>query len=270
MKGPAPKQARNREEESTMISKMFRIALTIVLANFALSSAAWAATCSKASLRGTYGFLHDGTDSNGTPATAAVTQITFDSTTGTFTGETTASHDGVIATESLTGIYTVASNCIGTGTPAGGSPFSIVITPNGFLALHPFSEGFAVKQGFPTCTDAGVQGNFGFETTGLYLAGAPATGWVSFIGELELKVNSSGEGVISGHIVGAEDSTTLAEEPVTGSYTVDKDCRGIATVIPKAHPEMHFRFVVVDWGKELLVVETDPDTVVSGTLVKGN
>ena len=72
----------------------------IVLASFALSSAAWAATCSNASLSGTYGFLHDGTDSNGTPATAAVTQITFDSTTGTFTGETTASHDGVIVTES--------------------------------------------------------------------------------------------------------------------------------------------------------------------------
>jgi hypothetical protein len=74
-----------------MISKMFRIALTIVLASFALSSAAWAATCSNASLSGTYGFLHDGTDSNGAPATAAVTQITFDSTTGTFTGERTAS-----------------------------------------------------------------------------------------------------------------------------------------------------------------------------------
>jgi hypothetical protein len=55
-------QAKNREEESTMISKMFRIALTIVLASFALGSAAWA-TCSNASLNGTYGFLHGGTDS---------------------------------------------------------------------------------------------------------------------------------------------------------------------------------------------------------------
>ena len=143
-----------------MISKMFRIARMIALASFALSSAAWAAgsnaPCSNASLSGTYGFLHDGTDSNGAPATAAVTQITFDSTTGTFSGETTASHDGVIATESLTGTYTIASDCTGTGTPAGGSPFSIVVTSRGFLAVHPFSEGFAVKQGSPTCTNAGV------------------------------------------------------------------------------------------------------------------
>jgi hypothetical protein len=255
-----------------MISKTLRIVLTIVLASFALSSAAWAATCSNGSLSGTYGFLHDETDSNGTPATAAVSQITFDSTTGAFTVETTASHGGVIATESLTGTYTIASNCTGTGTPTGASPFSIVVTPTGFLALHLLAEGFAVKQGSPTCTNAGVKGSFGFETTGVFLAGAPATGAVAFIGELKLTVNPSGEGVISGHLAASEDGTflTFAEEPVTGSYTVDTDCRGTATMKPKGQPEMHFSFVVVDCGKELLAVETDADTVVSGTLVKGN
>ena len=121
-----------------MVSKMCSVASMIVLATFALSSAAWAATCSNESLSGTYGFLHGGTDSNGTPATAAVSQVTFDSTTGTFTGETTASHDGVIATEPLTGTYAVASNCTGTGNPTGGSPFFFVVTLTGFLAVHPF------------------------------------------------------------------------------------------------------------------------------------
>jgi hypothetical protein len=29
---------------------------------------------------------------------------------------------------------------------------------------------------------------------------------------------------------------------------------------------MHFRLVVVDGGKEMLAIETDADTVVSGTL----
>jgi hypothetical protein len=33
---------------------------------------------------------------------------------------------------------------------------------------------------------------------------------------------------------------------------------------------MHFSFVVVDDGKEMLAVETDADSVVSGTLVKGD
>ena len=250
-----------------MTSKTFRIARMIVLASFALSSAA-GATCSNASLSGTYGFLHDGTDSNGTLSSAAVTQITFDSTAGTFTGETKASHDGVITDFSFGGIYAIASNCTGTGTPMAGSPFSIVVTSTGFLALHLFSEGFAVKQGSSICTNAGVKGSFGFQTTGLFLAGRPDTGPVAFIGELKLTVNSSGEGVISGHLSASEDSTflTFPEEPVTGSYTVGKNCRGRATITPKGRSDMHFSLVVVDGGNEMLAVETDPDTVVSGTL----
>jgi hypothetical protein len=35
-------------------------------------------------------------------------------------------------------------------------------------------------------------------------------------------------------------------------------------------PKMHFNLVIVDSGKEMLAVETDADTVVSGTLQKGN
>jgi len=252
-----------------MISETFRFARMIVLASFTLSSATWAATCSNASLSGTYGFLHGGTDSNGTPNSAAVSQITFDSTTGTFTGETKASHDGVITTFSFTGIYAIASNCTGTGIPTGLSPFAIVVTSKGFLALHLLSEGFAVKQGSPTCTNAGLKGSFGFGTTGLFLAGAPSIGAVAFIGELKLTVNPSGEGVIRGHVASSEDGT-FAEEPVTGSYTVGTDCRGTATITPRGLSEMHFSFVLVDGGNEMLAVETDADTVVSGTLVKSN
>jgi hypothetical protein len=33
---------------------------------------------------------------------------------------------------------------------------------------------------------------------------------------------------------------------------------------------MHFSLVVVDGGNRMLGIETDADTVVSGTLVKGN
>jgi hypothetical protein len=245
-----------------MISKTFRIARMIALATFAFSSAAWAAACSNASVNGTYGFLHDGTDSNGAPTSAAVTQLTFDSTTGTFTGEQTASHDGVIVTEPVTGTYAIASNCTGTGNPTGGSPFSIVVTSTGFLALHLFSEGFAVKQGSATCTNAGVKGSFGLETTGVFLA----TGSVAFIGELKLTVNPSGEGVVRGYVASSEDGTFLTFEPVTGSYRVGTDCRGWATIKAKGLPEMRFHLVVVDGGKEMLVVETDADTVVSGTL----
>ena len=127
-----------------------------------------------------------------------------------------------------------------------------------------------MKQGSPTCTNAGLKGSFGFGTTGLFLAGAPSIGSVAFIGELKLTVNPSGEGVISGHVAGSEGDTTLTFAPVTGSYKVDTDCRGMATITPKGHSEMHFSLVVVDRGKEMLAIETDADTVVSGTFQRSS
>jgi hypothetical protein len=76
--------------------------------------------------------------------------------------------------------------------------------------------------------------------------------------------------VISGRVAASEDGTFQVFEPVTGSYKVDRDCRGRATITPKRGSEMHFRFLIVDGGNEMLAVETDANTVVSGTLVKGN
>lgn len=253
-----------------MTSKIFRIARMIVVATLGLSSAAWATTCSNASLSGTYGFLHDSTDSNGAPSSAAITQITFDPSTGTFTGVSTASHDGVIVTDTITGTYAIASNCTGVGIPTGANRFSIVVTSTGFLAVHPFAEGFAVKQGLSNCTNATGKGNFAFETTGIFVAGESSAA-VDFIGELKFTVNSSGEGMISGQLAGSENGSilTFAEEPVTGSYTIFADCRGTVILAATGLPEMHYSLVVVG-GNEMLAIETDANTVVSGTLVKGD
>jgi hypothetical protein len=51
--------------------------------------------------------------------------------------------------------------------------------------------------------------------------------------------------------------------PVTGSYSVDANSRGTASVTLRGHSEMHFSLVVADCGKEMLAIETDADTVVS-------
>jgi hypothetical protein len=67
-------------------------------------------------------------------------QATFDSATGTYTGEVTENTDGVVSTESLTATYAVASNCTVTARVRVGSHaavnVSFVVTPAGFLFLH--------------------------------------------------------------------------------------------------------------------------------------
>jgi len=256
-----------------MISKMVRNAAMIFLASFALSSAA-RATCSNASLSGSYGFLHGGTAGDGTPI-AGLSQVTFDPATGTYSGVDTQSHDGVITTSALTATYSIASNCLVSATVTLGGRtqnISLVVTSTGFFSLVQrtgvTTEGVGVAQGSPTCTNAGVAGGLAFEVTGTFLSGAPATGPVAFIGELKLAANSSGEGEITGFIAGSEDGTILkfAQGSVTGSYTIAPDCTGTATITPKDGPEMNFSLVVVNGGKQILIIETDANTVVSGTL----
>jgi len=40
----------------------------------------------------------------------------------------------------------------------------------------------------------------------------------------------------------------------------------MATITPEGKSDLNFSFVVVDGGKKMLAIETDADTVVSGTL----
>ena len=153
--------------------------------------------------------------------------------------------------------------------------FSMLLTSAGFLYTSQWAgattEGFGVKEGSPTCTKAGVTGRYGFEATGVFVAGAPIEGPVAFIGPLKLTIDPSGEGVITGRLAGSENGTirTFAGDPVTGSYTVDGNCWGTATITPTGRSEMHFKILVVDSGNELLAIETDANTVLSGSLVKG-
>ena len=258
-----------------MVSKTFRIALMIVLVTLVLSSGAWAA-CSNSSVSGTYGLIGSGTDGSGLPTTV-VGQFAVDSSTLTFAGTETVSDNGTIAPNlPVTGTYSIASNCTATGTISveGGKPSNIyfVVTSVGLRSLYGKSgntqTSFQIPQGTATCTNAGVKGAFGFEAAGFFLTGAPFTGPVALVGELSLTVNGSGDGVINGLMSASEDGTiySFTQAPVTGSYSIGSNCQGTASITLKGQLPMNYSLVVVNGGKEILAIETDPDTVSSGTL----
>ena len=255
-----------------MVAKIFRAVLTSILASFVLSSPAWA-TCSNTSLSGVYGFVGGGTNGS---ATVSLDQLTLVPSTGKFSGTQMTSTGGVFVTTSISGAYTVASNCSVTGTYTVGSktqPFSGVVISNGKMLEadgKPTATigGSLVAKGSPTCTNAGIAGTFGLQAKGSFVTGAPFTGPVILIGQLVFSVNASAQGVIIGHVAGSENGTilTFAGEPVTGSYSVSANCTGTATITPAGKPAFHYTFVVVNSGKELMAIETDAHTVVSGIL----
>jgi hypothetical protein len=55
--------------------------------------------------------------------------------------------------------------------------------------------------------------------------------------------------------------------PVSGKYSENAECTGTVEITPDNSnlTTMHFNMVVVNAGKELLLIETDPDTLVAGT-----
>jgi hypothetical protein len=58
---------------------------------------------------------------------------------------------------------------------------------------------------------------------------------------------------------------TVFTVPITGTYTENADCTGTAQITPQGFSATNFATVVVNEGKELLLIETD-----TGTLVAGN
>jgi hypothetical protein len=74
-----------------------------------------------------------------------------------------------------------------------------------------------------------------------------------------------GKGNVSGSGTSSLDGT-IDTAPITGTYTENADCTGSAQITPQGFSTLNFNFVVVNVGKEILLIETDTNTIVSGTM----
>lgn len=228
------------------------------------------ASCSNASVKGSYGVISTGLNGSLQPATS-VDQITVDGA-GHISGTSTKSIDGSIVDYTLTGSYSITANCTGTATFTNqdnqtehdkiylNNATTTGLNTGAFLiqtdALHVQSS-IVVAQGVATCNDLVVKNSYSFESTGTVMG----TGQVAAAGRLTL----NGTGSISGTETLSLDGTIHASISVTGTYTINSNCTGSATLTAAGLSAMHFNLVVVNGGKELMAVETDPNTIVSGT-----
>lgn len=114
------------------------------------------------------------------------------------------------------------------------------------------------------CTNASVRGSFAFTARGTTVAalGLPApltgafasSGDASFdgLGHFSLTATSSFNGVVQGPAT------------VTGSYSVNADC----SYTSQASNGATFRAVIVDDGRRILILQTNPGTVITGVAEK--
>ena len=111
------------------------------------------------------------------------------------------------------------------------------------------------------CTNASLRGTFGFTAQGVTLPGSPvppplqgafASSGVSTFdgrGHFILTATSSFDGIVQGPAI------------VEGTYDVNEDC----TYTSIAENGVTFRAVIVNGGDELLILQTTPGVVISGT-----
>lgn len=247
-----------------MISTILRRSFLVVFTVLALGMAAWG-QCSDANVKGKYGFAINGLDSGGNPSSF----IGYFNANGkgTFKGTETGSDDGGVFTNvTLTGTYTVNSDCTGSGTSklkgqkgthtfnlvvvSGGKNLQILSTDSGTV-----QTGTAQAEGKETCTPAGVKASFGVEAGGVIIG----TGAIAIDGLLAF----DGKGGVTGTVSGSLAGEIFTGQSVSGSYTVATNCTG-TTSFSLLGQTLDSSFVAVNGGKSTLIVETDKGTVVSG------
>jgi len=117
--------------------------------------------------------------------------------------------------------------------------------------------GFVLAQGTVTCGLTGIKHNFAANLSGT----VKGTGRIAYVGQVILDGNGNVSGALTRSLNG-----TIATVPVTGTYTENANCTGTAHITPSGHSTVNFNFVVVNVGLEMLLIETDAGTVVSGTM----
>ncbi len=242
-----------------------KISIAVLFFVSLMAANAAAATCTNASFKGVYGISASGLGGGLLPA-SSIDQLTADGN-GNFAGTTTKSKDGTILIYTFTGTYQIAKNCTGTAsyTNQDGELRNVnLIMNNGnkgafFIqtdANH-VESAVAVEQGTATCTDLGVKHTYSLEATGFFIG----TGQIAAAGQLVLNGKGSLTGTVTFSVNGS-----ISSLPVTGTYQINSNCTGTATFTPQGQSAINISLVIVNGGKELMFIETDSGTVVSGVL----
>ncbi len=215
------------------------------------------AICSNATLTGVWGYQ----------VGAAVGHFTADGTGNVTNGFQTVNQNGVIGTQAFTGTYSVAKNCTGSfiaNFMGGGSAtanFVVDAANKGLQIIDTISGlvagGFGLAQGAAICGLTGKKATFAANLFGKI----PTKGPIAYVAQVIL----DGHGIVSGS--GTFDvNGTIFTATINGTYTENSDCTGTLQFTPSGSSTLHFNFIVANIGKEILLIETDANSLVVGSM----
>ena len=226
-----------------------------------------ASTCTNANIAGSYGYTLSGwvfTSTTEYPF-ADAGSLTSDEN-GNLTGSSTYSLDGTVQPRTLTGKYSVSSDCTGTATLSDNlgnvTHLSLVVVGNGQSIQLVQSDSGTVISGNATaqqtnCTAATISGLYGFALNGWLFDSSGNQYPFTDVG----KLSSGGTGSVT-----LNDTTSTAGtigSRTSGNYSLTSSCTGTATMTDPNLGTANLNIVVVAGG--IVFVETNAGTTISGS-----
>ncbi len=223
-------------------------------------------TCSNSRLTGTYFYLANGSAISGSQALpfAELSEFVFDGKGGV-TGQAATSDNGTFASFSFAGVYAVQAGCTGTlsltvNPPAAG-PFSFEVEDGGKSLSMAFSgtgavilgRAYQVSTGTVQCGRGLLTGSYGFEFTGV-------SGGLR-VAEAGQMVSDGDSNLTFGGVLNSNGTTSQFAS--AGNYSLRGDCSG-SVAISNPSGIANYAVALVDNGKNILFLETDAGTTVSG------
>src|SRR5262245_35085820 len=239
---------------------VFAFASTLLLNAVANAQTTERPECTRAILNGTYGLIHDGIVFGEDGHLAEVGVVKFD-------GQGHWSHEADLISQSSglrhissrDGTYTVKPDCTGTAEVHGSQTFTfefVILDGGNELMQISARPDRAVtweikKQNVAHCTTATLSGTYGLLQNGFDAAGNARAG----LGV----VTFDGKGTWSLAVTEVKKDTPI--QHITnphGTYTVNADCRGSASLGSTPLGTANWAFVIVDHGKEVFQIVTTP------------
>jgi hypothetical protein len=119
-------------------------------------------------------------------------------------------------------------------------------------------SGTAQAQGSTSCSLAGVKGTYGLQGEGTEIGVGP----LAFAGQITLH----GGGTLNGTETLSINGSVVSKQKISGAYKVGHPCQGAAVIQIGNQGPVHLNLVVVNGGQEILFIQGDSNTLVSGSL----
>jgi hypothetical protein len=229
-----------------------------------IASAQTTSVCDPAKLQGAYGFQLSGrtTISGESKPVASIGRLEFDGK-GDVSGISSVNFAGYFLGNPVTGKYEAHADCSIAWTLQNDSGawqhFEGRLTPDLLAAqFHQTDPGGArngtMQMVAPTCSAAGLAARYSFALSGNASPMNP--------GDVPRRVSATG--IAEPDAAGAL-QLTMADAGGSGTIAIDSDCIAQMTMALPTGDTVALRGVLVDGGKRILAVETDPGTTVTAT-----